>query len=354
MEKLTPARLQNLTFIITALLPVFVAGCAASQAELNERAKYLAAAQDVVTVSAAAKGDKKALQTVCWNYYSAAYLKLSIDDADQALRACDTSARAGNGHSAYIMGLMLETTQGYYRQTPYASQFATHLQRNIATAQWFRLAEKNGEVRGAAKAREMEEWIAKSSGSGSSDLLGKAAVGLFVAGVAGTSNISSEAKTKVMTSLASDLASDGKGTATANLLAEQNRQAVTPTRSSVPTAAAPAARPASSTRAATTTKVPEPDLSAVQGEFQLEPILCLGTYYAVGDLPVKNGVSCYDMTYEAVCPNGQTTPGFIRNFRAGKRSSCSNMEYAAHIYPKPNCPVSQVQVRVTSVKPGCK
>jgi hypothetical protein len=97
-----------------------------------------------------------------------------------------------------------------------------------------------------------------------------------------------------------------------------------------------------------------PDLSALKNEFQMHAMQCLGTYYVTGNLPVRQGISCYDLNFTAACPNGQSQTGFATNLRAGKSSTCSNMEYVYQLYPTPSCPVSQVKVTVTDVQPGCK
>lgn len=97
-----------------------------------------------------------------------------------------------------------------------------------------------------------------------------------------------------------------------------------------------------------------PDLSALKNEFQMHAMQCLGTYYVTGNLPVRQGISCYDVNFTAACPNGQSQSGFATNLRAGKSSTCSNMEYVYQLYPTPSCPVSQVKVTVTDVRPGCR
>lgn len=211
--------MKKFVFINPLLVSIIVAGCA-TQAELSARDNFLAAANK--SSVAANLGDKKALADTCMYYHEAAKLAIKIADAEAALNACELSGNAGNAYSSYLMGYMLRTTNGFYRSTEYEHRYSTHLERNVATAQWFRKAERDGFKPAAEDALKMEVYIANSRDSSGSNTLGKVAVGLFVAGVASSANISSEARAKVVTSVASDLASGGTGTATARLLSEQS------------------------------------------------------------------------------------------------------------------------------------
>lgn len=69
--------------------------------------------------------------------------------------------------------------------------------------------------------RTAEANDAKSKAS--SNILGKVMTGAFVAGMVGSSSISDEGKAKIVGAVASDLATDGKTSATANLLSSQSQ-----------------------------------------------------------------------------------------------------------------------------------
>lgn len=75
-----------------------------------------------------------------------------------------------------------------------------------------------------------------------------------------------------------------------------------------------------------------------------------GHYYATGTVPKVKGSYCIDVHYQASCPGSRiTSNGVAKNFIG--MSGCFGDTY--QIEPKPACPVQQVQMVVTDVRPGC-
>lgn len=95
-------------------------------------------------------------------------------------------------------------------------------------------------------------------------------------------------------------------------------------------------------------------LNAMRGGIRLSAVKCLdgeGHYYATGSMPkMKRVLSCIDVSYKAYCPGSAAySSGVARNFIG--MGGCAGETY--QISPKPGCPVEQVRIEVTDVRPGC-
>lgn len=85
-----------------------------------------------------------------------------------------------------------------------------------------RLTEVSAEMKAKLAEYERRDREERAKKSQSGDILGKVATGVLVAGVTSQARISNEAKVNIVGAVATDLMTDGKSNATANLLKNQN------------------------------------------------------------------------------------------------------------------------------------